>query len=52
MDEVIADIEDLMEIPGPCEEDAWSDDKFDGYVESAVEDRLERTESGEMRDEG
>ena len=28
-----------MAIPGPCEEDAWSDDEFDGYV-SDVEDRL------------
>ena len=55
VDEVIASMQDLMAIPSPVEEDdEWSDDEFDGYIESDVEDGNE--ESGfaqsEMQDEG
>ena len=38
MDEVVASMEDLMAIPGPVDEEEWSDDEFDGYIESDVED--------------
>ena len=34
IDEVVASMHDMMAIPGPTEDDEWSDDEFDGYVES------------------
>ena len=40
-----------MAIPGPVDEDEWSDDEFDGYVESDVEDQGECTNESEMQNE-
>ena len=37
VDEVVASMQDLMAIPGPVDEDDWSEDEFDGYVESDVD---------------
>jgi hypothetical protein len=38
VDEVVASMEDRMAIPCPVDEDKWSDNEFDGYIESDVED--------------
>ena len=38
LDEVIADMSDLMTIPGPAEDDEdWSDDDFEGYIDDEDE---------------
>ena len=50
VDEVVANIQDLMAIPGPCEDDEWSDDDFNGYVESDVDDTAAVGEDIDMRD--
>ena len=51
VDEVISGMDDLMAIPGPVDEDEWSEDEFDGYVESDVEDQGECTNESEMQNE-
>ena len=64
MDEVAANMQDMMAIPGPCEDDDWSDNDFDGYVESErpahegspqrddSDERLESMEQERLEDDG
>ena len=40
-----------MTIPVPVDEDEWSEDEYDGYVDSDVEDQGECTNESEMRNE-
>ena len=45
MDEVVASMQDLMSIPGPVDdEDGWSEDEFDGYIDDG-DDETERVRS-------
>ena len=45
LDEVVADIDGMMDIPGPAaDDDEWSDDEFSGYVDT--NQQRGETESG------
>ena len=36
VEEVVANMQHRLEIPSPVDGDEWSDDEFDGYVNSDV----------------
>ena len=50
LDEVVADMDGMMDIPGPAaDDDEWSDDEFSGYVDTNQQRGV--TESGVNIDE-
>ena len=50
LDEVVADMDGMMDIPGPAaDDDQWSDDEFSGYVDT--NQQRGETESGVNIDE-
>ena len=53
VEEVVANMQDLLSIPGPVEDnDEWSEDEFDGYVDEEEEERslVEQCSSDEGRE--